>query len=314
MIKKKIERFILKIISISYLKFSNIYLNYFTYSKNINLSLIPSFNSHKKNIGIIIQGGIVTKHDFTVQTIKLYKTLYPNVIIVLSTWKGLNKETLDKLKLVDGIHCIYSEQPLNKGVKNVNLQIKSTLEAINYLDNLGCKHIMKSRTDQRFASDFDFIDFFLNLNKVFSLQNSTLKERLIISSLNTLKKRFYGISDMFMFGTTVDMKFFWDLKYDQKEIINHSVEDNEYFIKNEIAEGFLILNFMKKVNFVPKWTRLDSNHFLTKYFLIVDYELLNHFWLKYHWWSSSIKMQIKTNQVITFADWLKIKNSETQQS
>jgi hypothetical protein len=308
----KLDRIFLRFVSSLYLYFSKYYLNYYTISKSIELAKFNSYNEHHSEIGIVIQGPIVLKNNFTIETLKLYKKLYPNIIIVLSTWKGLDKKVLREIGQIKDVYFILSDMPENKGINNINLQIKSTTEGVEFLERKGCKYVLKTRTDQRLETKNDFINLFLNFQQIFPFLGTNLQKRLIISSLNTLKKRYYGISDMLMFGTMEDMKKYWCVGYENKSP-NKVNEENEdrFFIRQGTSEGYLVMNFMQKINYIPIWTELDHRKFIAKYFAIIDYQQVNHFWFKYNWWIRTIETDSLENNIISFSDWLEIKINES---
>ncbi len=84
-----------------------------------------------KKVCIILQGNICYKYNFTYETIKLYKKMYPNSIIILSTWNNEKKELVNEIKEL-GVYVIESELPTNNGHSNINYQLKSTIEAIKF--------------------------------------------------------------------------------------------------------------------------------------------------------------------------------------
>ena len=65
-------------------------------------------------VAIVVQGPVIIKNDFTFETLKLYVNIFPNEIIVLSTWDcNKNVEVFAKIR--------------NLGVHIVPQQIKTTI-------------------------------------------------------------------------------------------------------------------------------------------------------------------------------------------
>ena len=51
--------------------------------------------SKESDCAIIIQGPVITKNKFTLETVKLYLKLHPNAYIILSTWDDTSKEVIE---------------------------------------------------------------------------------------------------------------------------------------------------------------------------------------------------------------------------
>ncbi len=90
--------------------------------------------------------------------------------------------------------------------------------------------------------------------------------------MNTFKDRFYGVSDMLMFGKIEDMCLYWSIKFDNKSFDDFKPEGNPmYFMKQSTAEGYLVTEFMKIINWNPKWNKVDHEIYLKNYFISVDH-------------------------------------------
>ena len=153
-----------------------------------------------------MQGPIIEKNQFTLETIKLYQRNFPKAKIILSTWESERK----KIKNVESADFkILFEVPKyqNIGYKSTNLQILSTQNGLNYLKHKEYNYILKTRTDQRYSNP-EMLIFLKSLLKNFPINNPKVlkqEQRLIGLSFNTFLYRLYGLSDMFLFGTTNDV-------------------------------------------------------------------------------------------------------------
>lgn len=146
----------------------NRYVTFFEYPFDIcNCGLESKFILNKE-VGIVIQGPVIGKDDFTINTIKLYMKTMRGAHIILSTWDDVPETFMSKIKALN-IDVICSALPENRGRGNVNLQIKSTMAGIVRAKELGMKYIMKTRTDQRIYKS-DVIEYLFNLQKLFPLQ------------------------------------------------------------------------------------------------------------------------------------------------
>ena len=284
------------------LKFTEKHLN------NIVLNTYASSSlAQQQKLGILLQGPIILKDNFTFNMLVLYKHIYPKSEIVLSTWDIESLEEIEKIKKI-GVTVLKNKKPVFYGTQNINLQLTSTKAGLNYLKEQQVDYVLKCRTDQRITKQIDFINYFLNLLKQFPLDNTKLlKGRLIITGLNSFAHRLYGVSDMLMFGNTDDMLLYWDIDL-QKEVAILNETSPRYFMKNNIAEGYLVNTFLRNLNFNPNWSEENSNHFLKSFFIIIDKEQLDLFWFKYQRHFENYcaldgdeQMQKKN---LTFADWL----------
>ena len=76
-------------------------------------------------IAIIIQGPIQEKFNFLKNTLEIYKKIFKNSIIIISTWKNENVEKINTLK-DQNIHILYNDEP-EKSKSNINHQIHSLI-------------------------------------------------------------------------------------------------------------------------------------------------------------------------------------------
>ena len=242
-------------------------------------SLYRSFEHINSDFGILLQGPIVSEDKFTLQTIKLYKHIYPNAVIVVSTAAESDQDLINEIEQA-GVPVVTYQVPQFRGLSNINMQLISTITGLNYLKDKGVKYMLKSRTDQRCAKPIDFLSFMTDLQNVFPVRDAGIKKRLIIVSTNSFAQRLYPITDMFMFGDITDMETYWSIPLDTATE-HDAITDASMFIKYKVAEGYLVNNFFKSVNFSPDWTAEDSDRFLSKYFCIIDQEQIDLYWLKY---------------------------------
>lgn len=277
-IKIKLNRFVIRVIEFFEIVFGVFVVLNFLKIKKVQSDLNTIFESCDSEFGILMQGPILIKQDFTYETLRLYLHKYPNVKILLSTWNDLPIHYVKKLESLN-ITLLLNEKPIFSGKSNVNFQILSTNEGLNKLRMLGVKYVLKTRSDQRIYNDNNYLTYFKNIISKESLESKFINRKLVITNLNMFKNRLYTISDMFMFGKIDDISFFWDVPF-QKKKSSHS---EEYLNSNfPTAEGYIINNFLKKINFKPKNTFSDSNAFISSYFIVIDHASLGLFWYKYN--------------------------------
>ena len=120
--------------------------NYLTFHLRPKLAtdtnLSSSVDKYNSDTAIIIQGGIEDP-KFLEETIKIYDKVFPNSLIILSTWKKEDIGNIINLNLNNKLKIIQSQKPDKPGDLNINLQLKSTSAGIEYAKNLNCKFVLK---------------------------------------------------------------------------------------------------------------------------------------------------------------------------
>jgi hypothetical protein len=292
--------------------FTPFYLSLTTREKYFDIRSLKRFRifaNVNDDFAIVMQGPIITKNNFTIETLNLYRHIYPNVSIVYSTWAGtITIEDKKKLNIIN-VTIIENKLPENRGVSNINLQIKSTSSGLHLLNEQGRKHVLKVRSDQRIYNNVDFLTYMKVLQSLYPVKNSQINERLVICSINTFKERLYGITDMLMFGKIEDMILYWDVPLENLSTASNSYySDPKYFIKNFLGEGYFLKYFFEKVNLDPKWTTKDSDDFIKDYFVIVDKEQIDLFWFKYNRFFESMNIlnidDFNFRRRYNYVDWI----------
>lgn len=242
------------------------------------LSDYSAYTKTGEDFAIVMQGPVIKKADFTFETLKLYRKVYPGIKIILSTWNDTDETVIEKISKLN-IHILKSELPAFPGDSNINYQLKSTIAGLKNLDESKVKYVLKTRTDQRIYSASDYLNFMSGILESFPVSSGPLKKRLIVSNLNMFRNRKYTVSDMFMFGTLSDMKIFWDVPFQE----GVKIEDkNKEFYENKLAEAHFTGYFFRNIGFVPEKTLEDSDRFLGMYFSVIDKNVLDLFWYKYN--------------------------------
>ena len=278
------------------------------YSKDFNLE---STYVSKDKIAIIIQGPINEKFDFLKNTLSIYKKIFKNCLIIVSTWKNENIDLINSLK-DENTFILFNEEP-KKSQKNINHQIISTNKALEFAYEKGAKYSIKTRADVRIGKN-NLESFLISLIKTFPVKkNDLISSRIIVPSLITFKYRIYSLSDIVMFGETTDL-----LKYFDKETFIDGLKkfglDENNLLKNEtpvVAEIFLCSRFLHKLENNISWTLDSWWNCLKNYFCIIDNSSLDLFWNKYDWEYEYRYIRTYSNKfsrAIDFQDWLSLYN------
>jgi hypothetical protein len=272
---------------------------------SLNFGGFSDVRKNQRNCAIIIQGPLNNFNSFTVETVRIYKKIFPQCHIIVSTWKDENKKELNKLKEED-IIIIENSKPDFPGPLNINYQIVSSREGLKYAQKIGVKYALKTRTDQRVYAQ-NTIDYLIEILSTFPIthilnQNS----RLIGTSFITFKYRPYGISDMFLFGDISDMLIYWDAPLDNQEYSgnkpNHTLRD---LLISNCPEVYLMINYLKRINRPIEGTLLDSWKAFAEHFCVIDHESIDLFWLKYDRFNANYGYDaIRTTAIMSFREWL----------
>jgi hypothetical protein len=302
-----------KLISRLFTLFNFLTNNLFTF--NIRPKLEKDFykvsNAYDHSeLGVIIQGGIADI-DFLIETIKLYKKkIFPGALIIVSTWSDESSIVFEKIKKLNlKIKLLISDKPDNHGIKNINLQILSTKNAVLWAQKNKIKYLIKTRTDQRIYATNCF-HFLISILKIFPSISKKQKNRLIGISLNSFKRRLYGISDMFMFGSIEDMIKYWTPPLDERKYINYNnINSQLKYSKKKICEVYLMTKYLERINYSLKWTLQDSLKVYKNFFCIIDQVTIDLYWNKYNTkednWKSYKKNQLSE---MKFKEWISLYN------
>ena len=263
------------------------------------------------HLSVVIQGPVVEKHDFTLQTIALYKKHFPGASIILSTWSDCSDDALRRCDQL-GVYALRSEKPSYAGTSNINYQLVSSRKGIELAQSLGADYVLKTRTDQRLYAP-NVAEYLYNLSELFPATGPKLRQnkRIIGTSLDSFKFRMYGMTDMLLYGTAEDMQLYWSADLDSRRFTDEQIRDAIASIGNwarwRVCEVYLATEFLKKVGHELRWTLEDSWTAFRHHFCIVDHEQLDLYWPKYsrqeHRWRN---YHCPATAELNFREWLNI--------
>ena len=290
--------------------------NYLTYhlrpksAENFNLESTCELD---EKIAIIIQGPIQDKFFFLKNTIKIYKKIFKNSVIIISTWENENIELINSLE-DKNIFIIYNKEPEKKTPYNIEHQITSTNNALKLAQQKDIQYCLKTRADIRIHKN-NLETYLISLIKTFPVKKNNLtNSRIIVPSLITFRYRLYSLSDIVLFGETSDL-----LEYFKNENYKDGLEklglNEKNLLKNDtpvVAEIFLCSRFIHNINGQVHWSLEDWWNNLKDYFCIIDNSSLDLFWHKYDWdyeYRFLRTYSDKFSRAIDFQDWLSLYNN-----
>ena len=298
-------------------KEKNIFLSY-SYRPKLEKNTFKNINfeNNSKNTAIIIQGPLANYENFVIETIKIYLKIFPEALIILSTWEDeIDKYFLKQTQNFDNFHLILNKKPVTK--YNVNLQIISTYKAIDYAIQKNLKFSLKTRTDCRIYNPYSLI-YLRSLLDTFKINKSNINYNRILScSVDSRIFRVYGLSDICLFSETKDLsKYFINESYEESiKKLNLNIQSpiiNETAVINEI---FLCSRYISNLDLELKWTLDDWWIKCREIFCVFDRSSIDLFWYKYHWQYEQRFTNNYTsnyNQSLQFSDWINIFNKKTE--
>ena len=288
--------------------------------KAINVKYELSNENDNFSCGVILQGPISVNNDegeFLYETIKIYKKIFPNILIVLSTWK-LEENILKKFNDLD-IKVIQNKEPENNrfgSARNIDRQILTTYSGLEYLKKKNITYAIKTRTDWRIYKPNSHY-FLKNMLDIFPSKSNLMKGRIIMPSMMTSKFRVYGISDTLQFGFVEDLLKFWDKELFLDGLERLSLGQYPSIINHTpiISDVFLCARYLEKINHKLHWTLDDWWDCLMKYYCIIDTDALDILWTKYEDWFYEKRYYRSYNnnapRMVEFSDWVNLYNDNS---
>jgi hypothetical protein len=263
-------------------------------------------------IAMVLQGPLLLEHHFTVETIKLYRKLFPDLSLVVSTWVGESGDEVESLRRA-GAHVLQNEKPSIAGNGNVNMQLVSAQAGIAYAHDIGCQYILKSRTDYRIYDQH----FFLNAMSLFSAfplsENCRAQQRdriLIFDDMNLY--RLYTVHDRNMFGSATDMLNYWSAPLDQRSDLGKG-ESPLDLAKAGVCESYYLARYMELLNRPLHWTLDDYWDILKDYFIVMDHGAADMYWCKHNRYAEYRMRHYSFDSnfaVLGFHEWLRISQGQ----
>ncbi len=258
---------------------------------------IEEENDYDGQVGIIIQGPLVLKDHFTLETIRIYRKLFPSAKVILSTWENENKEELELIAKEKNCTIVTSKVPDDPGVLNVNLQCISTRSGILKAEELELKYVAKTRTDWRMYHQ-GAVRFMIHLLETFPCKEYLFKQnkRIIAMDIATDETSIlfypFWISDIFQFGEIQDMKNYWDHPVSKqgkmtKGGLDEHIRTNKYSWSRRAKEGLLIearlaIDYYRRMTGNEPIVTVDEYwKFMKGYFMVIPRSMIGGYWFKY---------------------------------
>lgn len=293
--------------------FKNAKEDYFTYwmrPKSADLIEYKAVDTTGSNVAILIQGPIKLENDFTLETVKLYKKIFPHCKIIVSTWEDEAEEVIDKIKTA-GAYVVQSKLlPVDlRRQGSVNLQRETSYAGVQLAKELNCEYICKTRSDHRIYYP-KAMSFLLKMIEQYPLTvySDRVKKRLIACSVGTFSNRLYNVSDLFLFGTTEDIARYFSCPQDTRnyQFVLSEEHGHEEYSKQRPGEIWFTTHYLENIGADLKWTKEDSDLLRNTYFMIIDNAMIDLYWdkytnLEYRWRNYNNRVPLEE---VTFEDWV----------
>ncbi len=336
---RNIKRFILKIHSLIFNKFihislsskrkgakiikrengfilSFIFKNYFTFHLRPRYEAdyhnLSTFAKETKDLAIIIQGNVGENFSFLLETCKIYKKIFPNSLIIISTWDDEVKQNFDIMSKL-GVSVIFNKRPSDPGFGNINLQLVSTKSGLDLAKLKNLKYCIKTRADCRMNKN-DIYPYLKALVEIFPLKkNVKANSRIVASSVNTCKYKIYGTTDILLFGHIDDMLIYFESTLFDESLLKYKFGKFPSLINNTpvVAETFLCARYLKNIGVNLEWTLDHWWECLRDYFCIIDSDSIDFLWKKKDWQYEKRFLKSYSSlshRAVNFADWISLYN------
>ncbi len=265
-------------------------------------------------ISVVLQGPVIEDRQFTLNTIKLYRSIVPDCNLIVSTWENTNPSTV---KSLEACGCAVVINPIpSPGPRNINCQIASTLAGFHEACKSKPKYLLKSRTDVRLVCP-NFDRRLLALSKCFPLSGDITgqESRILVSDNATRLYVPNHLSDIMMFGNAQDLVDYWNISPVDGECPAIPIRSLQDLYKSFTPEIHLCESFLRRIGETNDRTLEGWWRQLATRFLVVDRTMLRQLWYKYRYNEShrtSLDDQSKGLALCEFADWLLLFKSEPQ--
>ncbi len=278
---------------------------------------------------IVLQGPLVLRDDFTLGTVRMYQKYYNGVRIIVSTWKDADVKAVEQLKN-EGTDVILNEYPDTSPAGNLNYQLKTSLAGARRAREIGVKHAMKTRTDQRYY----------NPCALPMLQGVYQEGKVIF--LGGICNSFYGrpffLSDFLAYGSIEELEILYSCDFDTEEAVkmraeaqqqdryrqftewvnradmncevNVPVEYEDATISYACPEIRIAYHYFTQKRSLEKYDTMKDAYddFLCKDVILVDADCLGFYWLKYKYQAQNPSYFQRSGKLDT-AKWWELKTT-----
>jgi len=246
----------------------------------------------QRSWAVILQGGFESRAavEYAVETVKIFRLQAPSLPMILVTFSNeFSQLAMGRLESLN-VHTLFVEDPGTLPppyAKNLLRQIHTTSAGVDFAEKIGAEYCVKLRVDQRIgnlhclklAESLIKNDFFKP-----TTPNVHLNSRIIGSSLNSYSSIPLFMSDMLQFGTTRNLRIFWqnpgsiDLQSITNEMLDRMGEPLAKWIYH--PEVWLVSRYILTAQHAFKDLVEANKFFWGSCAGIMDSVSTNHLWAK----------------------------------
>lgn len=275
----------------------------------------PPVQCTQNEIALVLQGPFIEEERFTIESVRYYREVSPELRIVVSTWDDTPIALLDTC--IDlGAHIALSRRPSTAGRSNLNMQCRSSAAGIRLAERLGSLYVAKTRTDQRVYAPHVLRGLVSLIQSHPVRATGRQRERLVSTSFMTNKYVPHFVSDLFMFGAVQDMLDYWtppedkcNMTRSETDAVHRSAATLlEY--ATYAPERYLVTEYVRSLEGAVELSISDWWRILAERFCVVDWAMLNIYWPKYwpHIEQPDVNPmgQCLATASLYFSDWLQL--------
>lgn len=225
---------------------------------------------------IVMQGALVLSHQFTLETLRLYRRYYPDALLILSTWVGEDEKTIEAIRH-EGVEVLLNRKPAVMGPRNINLQITSSVAGLRFAAEQKRRFALKTRTDMRMYNPL-MLRFFSQALIRFPLSEGGGKQRGRLIGVFGSPYKWYFLSDILLFGYTEDVLAYFSASPVATATQTLSFGGQEVPF---VPEQYFFTEFLKRIGYPLQWSEHDSRFTSARRTLVLDAETLDWYWYKY---------------------------------
>lgn len=288
-----------------YERIEKMYLSLLKYPKKAEDMKFAEKTEIQGKVAIVLQGPLVVEENFTLETVKMYRKIYPETVLIISTWRGEDEQTLREIERIDGCYLVINQLPNYSGILNLNYQIISTMAGIRKAEQLGKEYVFKTRCDYRFIHQ-GLMDYLVNLCEHFPPDKSVIYQKYRIvcgGGVYDSMYRAYWLDDRYCFGFIEDMLAYWNYDLDQINLTRADMSRilvktrpswQERTEKRLGAEPNIVRNYIKRMEQTtePECSIKKYWEILKKQFITLQLGEVNGFWFKYDRWDASSRWSV----------------------
>ncbi|WP_448192905.1 WavE lipopolysaccharide synthesis family protein [Azospirillum sp. sgz301742] len=265
-----------------------------------------------ETVAIVLQGPLLVEADFTLETVRMYRKMFPEAGILVSTWEGEDPGQVERIREA-GATVIQSVPPEHRGPRvngdqrsNINMQVRSAAAGVRWAQERGFGYCLKTRTDFRFYNPSLLVNC-LALQAAFPLTQAGRQAKRLVAFSNIVRYMPYVLPDMHMFGTMKDMLDYWTPPEDTRgEIVSEGLIG---IGKARHGESWFLTHYAEQLGRTLAWTLEDSWEIFRDHFVFIDVPSADVYWpkyaagLEYRWRCYEFSASF---QEFGFAEWLRL--------